>query len=153
MLTERDKKNLLLTEQIAKIYSKDPSTKVGAYIVDQDNRPVSIGYNGFPRGVVDSKERLENREVKLKYTVHAEANALLHTHRDNLGGCTLYVWPFEPCPHCAALVINSGIKRVVTLPNDPYKSKWEAEFMFSRQMFQEAEVTLEYLKDGTNSSS
>ena len=143
MITERDKKNLLLTEQIAKIYSKDPSTKVGAYIVDQDNRPVSIGYNGFPRGVRDLPERLNDRGTKLKYTVHAEANALLHTHRDNLGDCTLYVWPLEPCPHCAALTINKGIKRVVALEGTP-GSKWSIEYQISKVMFKEAGVTLEY---------
>lgn len=142
MITSRDKKNLLLTEQIAKIYSKDPSTKVGAYIVDQDNRPISIGYNGFPRWVEDTWQRLVDRDTKLKFTVHAEANAVLNASRESYDGCTLYVWPFEPCPHCAGLVINKGIKRIVTLPNG--KPNWEEEFKTSRQMFKEAGVTLEY---------
>jgi dCMP deaminase len=60
---------------VAKL-SKDPSTKVGAVILDSKRRIVSGGYNGFPRGVEDSDERLNNRETKLRMTIHAERNAL-----------------------------------------------------------------------------
>ena len=144
MITERDKKNLKLTEQIALIYSKDPSTKVGAYIVDQDNRPVGIGYNGFPRGVKDTYERLNNRDVKLKYVVHAEANAIVNSNHQDCSECTLYVWPLEPCPHCAGLIINKGIRRIVCLEGTS-GSKWSVEYQFSKSMFKEAGVTVEYL--------
>ena len=71
-----DKRFLALAEHIAR-WSKDPSTKIGAVIVDPNKRVVSLGYNCFPRGVEDSEERLENREVKYKIIVHCERNALL----------------------------------------------------------------------------
>ncbi|NCA14162.1 MAG: hypothetical protein EBS89_08535, partial [Proteobacteria bacterium] len=61
--------------------SKDPSTKVGAVIVDAERRVVSVGYNGLPRGVEDSEERLHNREVKYKMIIHAERNAILFAQR------------------------------------------------------------------------
>src|SRR5688500_6959549 len=67
-------------------YSKDPSTKAGAVIVDPSNRVISLGFNGLPKGVLDSKERLENREVKYKLILHAETNAILFAQRD-LTGC------------------------------------------------------------------
>lgn len=57
-------------------WSKDPSTQVGAVIVDDDNRVISIGYNGFPKGIKDD-HRLSNRDLKYEMVVHAEANALL----------------------------------------------------------------------------
>ena len=70
-----DKRWIGVAEHIAR-FSKDPSTQVGAVIVDGMNRLVSIGYNGFPRGVADDDERYNNRKTKLKLIVHAEANAI-----------------------------------------------------------------------------
>ena len=81
-------------------WSKDPSTKCGAVIVRPDRTVASIGFNGLPRNVDDSPERLLDRDKKLSYIVHAEANAIL-TAREPLNNCVVYIWPMQPCCHCA----------------------------------------------------
>lgn len=121
-------------------WSKDPSTKVGAVIVDKNNRIVSVGYNGFPTGIIDD-ERLTDRETKYKIVVHGEINAILFASKD-LAGCTLYTVPFEPCPRCAGLIIQSGIKRVVAPKNT--NDRWEEDFQISRQLFSESNIELDY---------
>ena len=92
-------------------WSKDPSTGVGAVIVDPKNRVVSQGFNGFPRACADDADLLADRDEKLRRTLHAEQNALLFAHR-SVEGCTVYV-THPPCARCAAMLIQSGIKRVV----------------------------------------
>ena len=125
-------------------WSKDPSTKVGAIIVDDDKRVISVGYNGFPKGVTDD-ERLDDREEKYKMIVHAERNALLFAHKD-VKNCSIYTYPFMPCSVCAGMIIQAGIKRVVTVKNN--NARWQKDFVVSRQMFKEAEVDLiEYSLD------
>jgi len=89
--------------------SKDPHTQVGAYICDENNSPVSRGYNGFPRGIEDSPERWE-RPTKYLYVVHAETNAILNAQR-SVKGCKLYV-TLHPCSRCALMVVAAGIKEV-----------------------------------------
>ena len=121
-------------------WSKDPSTKVGSVIVDENNRIISVGYNGFPKNVSDDKRR-DDRE-KYKIIVHAEVNAILFA-KNPLDSTILYTYPFMPCSRCAGLVIQSGIKRVVSYKNT--NPRWEKDFNISRQMFQEAGVeVLEY---------
>ena len=125
-------------------WSKDPSTQVGAIIVDDDKRVISVGYNGFPKGVTDD-ERLDDREEKYKMIVHAERNALLFANKD-VKNCNLFTYPFMPCSVCAGMVIQAGIKRVVTVKNN--NARWQKDFVVSRQMFKEAEVDLiEYSLD------
>lgn len=119
--------------------SKDPSTKVGAVIVDTDRTVVSMGYNGFPRGVEDSPERLNDRETKNLHVVHAERNALLFAHRP-LKGCVLYTTPFMPCAACAGMVIQAGITEVVSYYVD--NTRWKEQFITSSQMFKEAGVKI-----------
>lgn len=124
--------------------SKDPSTQVGAIIVNSQRRIMSTGYNGFPCGVEDSDDRLFNRELKYPLTVHGELNAALFAG-ESVAGCTVYVWPFMPCPDCAGALIQKGISRVVAPEsNNP---RWNAPFSLSRQMFKEAGVTLCELKE------
>ena len=120
--------------------SKDNSTKVGAIIVDSKFRPVSFGYNGFARGVDDTPERLNNRELKYKMIVHAELNAALFAKRD-LDDCTLYTYPFMPCSNCAAAMINAGITRCVSYENA--NPRWIESFKLTQQMFKEAGVILD----------
>tara|TARA_R110002050_G_scaffold283273_2_gene431614 strand:+ start:1157 stop:1591 length:435 start_codon:yes stop_codon:yes gene_type:complete len=125
-------------------WSKDPSTQVGSVIVDDDKRVVSVGYNGFPKGVSDD-ERLYDREEKYKMIVHAERNALLFANKD-VKNCNLFTYPFMPCSVCAGMIIQAGIKRVVTVKNS--NNRWQKDFVISRKMFKEAEVDLiEYSLD------
>lgn len=102
--------------------SKDPNTQVGACIVDDQNRILSTGYNGFPLGCSDddfpwSRAGLET-ETKYPYVVHAELNAILNARGKNLFGSKLYVALF-PCNECAKAIIQSGVKEVVYL-SDKY---------------------------------
>ena len=125
-------------------WSKDPSTKVGSIIVDDDKRVISVGYNGFPKGVNDD-ERLDNREEKYKVIVHAERNALLFANK-NVEGCHIYTYPFMPCSVCAGMIIQSGIKRVVTVRNK--NSRWQQDFEVSRGLLHESGIVLiEYDRD------
>ena len=102
--------------------SKDPSTQVGACIVDNDNKILSQGYNGLPRGCSDDEfpwSREGNMlETKYPYVVHAELNAILNSRGTNLYGSKIYVALF-PCNECAKAIIQSGIKEVVYL-SDKY---------------------------------
>ena len=100
---------------LAGLRSKDPNTQVGAVIVDENNRVVSIGYNGFPSGVSDDEFPWGREggvlDTKYAFVVHAELNAILNSQR-SVRGCTLYVSLF-PCNECAKAIIQSGIRRIV----------------------------------------
>jgi dCMP deaminase len=102
-----------------------------------------MGFNGFPRGTEDYHQHLNNREVKLRRTVHAEVNAIL-TARERLEGYTIYVTPLHPCAACAGVIIQSGIKRVVAEMAKEPNPTWAADFKAAARMFKEAgvEVTL-----------
>ena len=115
-MTDWNQRFLSLAEHIS-TWSKDPSTQVGAVIVDDQRRIISTGYNGFPRGVNDFPERYNNRDIKYEMIVHGEINAILFANQ-SIHGCTLYTWPFMPCSRCAAIVIQSGIRTVVAPYND-----------------------------------
>lgn len=120
--------------------SKDPSTGCGAVIVDHNNRVVSTGYNGFPQKIEDTEERLNNREMKYKLTIHAEINAILFAKRD-LSGCTIYVYPMAPCTRCAVQIIQSGISRVVTVKaQGEFFERWKDEIELSKKLFVEAGI-------------
>lgn len=128
-------------------WSKDPSTKCGAVIVD-GKRIVSLGFNGFPQGVVDHDDRLNNRDVKYKMVLHAEVNALLFANKD-LSDCTIYVSPMPPCSRCAAQIIQAGIKRIVTMkPSEDALSRWGDDFKVAETMYKEAGVELRFLSEG-----
>lgn len=128
-------------------FSKDPSTQVGAVIVDRDRREVSTGFNGFPKNVKDTKERLENREVKLQLTLHAEENALAFA-RGDLRGCTIYI-THPPCAHCAAQIIQHGITEVVAVEAPPEMAeRWKTGLDLARDMLMEAHVALRILPRG-----
>lgn len=124
-------------------WSKDPSTKVGAVITNPDNSIVSVGYNGFSFGVEDTKERLENRDLKYKMVVHGEINAIVFAKKD-LRSCTLYTYPFMPCSRCAAIVVQTGIRRVVAPIND--NPRWAEEFEITKNIFKESGVVLDLKK-------
>lgn len=119
-------------------WSKDPSTKVGAVIADENNRIVSVGYNGFPQNISDDN-RLEDRDTKYKIIVHGEMNAILFANK-SLQFCTLYTYPFMPCPRCTSMIIQTGIKRVVSYNNTP--DRWKDEFELSKYLLKEATIEL-----------
>lgn len=124
-------------------WSKDPSTKCGSVIVDKNNRIVSVGFNGFAKGVRDTEERLNDRELKYSMIIHSEPNAILFAQRD-LTDCSIYMVPMCSCARCAAMIIQSGITKVfypLDIPLDKLK-RWEKEFNLAKEMYWEASVDL-----------
>ena len=123
-------------------WSKDPSSQIGAVIVDAQNRVISTGFNGLPVGVKDTDERLGDRATKYKMILHAEENAIMFA-KQNLNGCSIYVTKMPPCAHCAALIIQSGIKYVY-VPDTEIPERWRESTVLTRQMFKEAGVKIQF---------
>lgn len=120
-------------------WSKDPSTGVGAVIADARNRVVSLGFNGFPRAVDDSRIADMSRDEKLRRTIHAEENALLFAGRP-LDGCTAYV-THPPCARCAAKLVQAGIGRVVVGDGGPYfNTRWADDLASALAIYAESGV-------------
>ena len=124
--------------------SKDPSTQVGACVVNEDKRIIGIGYNGFPRGCSDEtfpwgKTDSNYLNTKYPYVVHAEANAILNCS-STLKGSTVYVTLF-PCNECAKLLIQSGVSKIVYMSDKYEKSDSN---IASRKMLDAAGI--EYIK-------
>lgn len=110
--------------KLSAMRSKDPSTQVGACIVNDENRILGIGYNGFPNGIDDDNlpwgKKGEFLDTKYAYVCHAEMNAIMNCVLLPKN-CTIYVTLF-PCNECAKLIIQSGIKKVIYL-NSKYETK------------------------------
>ena len=138
MSTNWNRRFISLAKHVA-TWSKDPSTKVGCVIADEDNRVVSLGYNGFPRGVKDSEARYSDKAIKHAIVVHAEENALLFAQR-NLSGCTLYIAPLFPCPTCTSKIIQTGIKKVVCEMSPSAQKEREKDILLAVDLLDEAGV-------------
>lgn len=119
-------------------WSKDPSTKTGAVITSPDNVVLSVGYNGFPKGIADTPTRLNDRETKYAIIVHCERNAVLRARAD-VRGATLYTWPFGSCTVCASMMITAGINRVVfpACPADKL-DRWGPDLIRAANLYREA---------------
>lgn len=129
-------------------WSKDPSSQIGAVIVNDDRRILSTGYNGFPRGIEDTEERLHNKDEKYPRIVHGELNALLGALYNGVSvkDATLYVYGLPVCADCAKSVIQAGISRVVVNMSAFNNEKWTEQWdRLSKPMFQEAGVSITYL--------
>ena len=126
--------------------SKDPSTQVGACIVNNRNKIMSVGYNGFPLGCSDDcfpwDRSGDEYETKYPYVCHAELNAILNNGGSSLEGCKIYVALF-PCNECAKAIIQSGIKEVIYL-SDKYADT--VGVRASKRMFDAAGVRYTQLK-------
>lgn len=127
---------------LAAMRSKDPSTQVGACIVNRDKKIISTGYNGLPTGISDDDfpwgREGEFLETKYPYVCHAELNAILNQPGTSLKGCSIYVALF-PCNECCKAIIQAGISEVVYL-SDKYAETDET--VASKRMFEAAGVTL-----------
>lgn len=155
-MSDRWDKHFLETALVCARMSKDPSTIVGAVIVGPDCEVRATGFNGFPRTIRDSPERLVDREEKLKLMVHAECNAICNAARVGVStkGCTMYlaaseasdmtgtakVWGGAPCTRCSVHVIQAGIISVVTYPPKNVPSRWHEDIAFARTILQEARI-------------
>ncbi len=147
MIDKWDHRFLALAEHISN-WSKDPSTQVGAVITHtRSKRVVSMGFNGFPAGVEDTQERLDDRETKYELVVHAEQNALMFAG-DRAEGGTLYVHPLPPCARCAVIIIQAGIVRVVCDQPDFEHERWGEQAKTADAMFREAGLGVDYRQVG-----
>lgn len=128
--------------QLAAKRSKDPNTQVGACIVSDQNKILSMGYNGFPRGCSDDEfpwgREGELQDSKYGYVTHSELNAILNYRGGSLEGAKLYVTLF-PCNECAKAIIQSGIKKVVYASN---KYEGTPSVIASKRMLMSAGVQL-----------
>jgi dCMP deaminase len=121
--------------------SKDPSTKVGAVLVDDRRRVVGIGYNGFPDRIPDDCEALNDRETKLSLMIHAEPNAILNCPIPTRG-LHLYV-THPPCSDCAKFIIQAGIVSVTAWsPDAVMLERWSDSFARSQSIYDMAKIPL-----------
>jgi len=132
--------------QLSAKRSKDPSTQVGACIVNARKRIIGIGYNGFPTGCSDDELPWDRDgdylQTKYPYVCHAEMNAIANSaSKADLDGATMYVSLF-PCNECAKLIVQVGIREVVFL-SDKYRD--EGIFVAARRIFDMAGVTCRQL--------
>lgn len=126
--------------QLSGMRSKDPSTQVGACIVSDANKILSMGYNGFPAGCSDEEfpweKEGEELDTKYPFVTHSELNAILNYRGGSLEGTKLYVTLF-PCNECAKAIIQAGIRTVVY---DCDKYEGTASNRASKRMFDAAGV-------------
>jgi len=127
-------------------WSKDPSKKVGAVIVNDNKQVLSMGYNGFPRGIDDSHGKYTNKGLKRLMICHAERNALDNAFV-SVEGATLYA-TLHPCNECAKSIIQRGIKTVVTYDYDHKDMDMLNAYNFdtTQRLFDEAGVQLLLLR-------
>lgn len=142
-MTDWDQRYVDLAEFVAQ-WSKDPSTKTGA-VLTIDNKVISVGFNGLPRGIADTPERLNNRDLKYKIIVHCERNAVLLAGR-SVEGSTLYTWPFPSCSTCSSMMIQAGIIRHVA-PRVPEHlvERWGPDCQLAVDLYREAGVEVALL--------
>lgn len=129
-----------MARHVAKL-SKDPSTQVGAVIFTPERRFVSAGYNGLPRGVRDTADRLTVRDVKYKMIRHAEANAISFATAPLVGATLAVTHPC--CAQCAGAAIQAGVAHLLwPTPDAAFRARWADDIALVRQMCDEAGVTL-----------
>ena len=128
-------------------WSKDPSTQVGAVVIGNNGEVLSQGYNGFPRSIKDTPQRLKDRGKKYNLVVHAEMNAIYNASLNgvSLKGSTLYVYGLPICNECAKGVIQVGIDKVIATRPADYNKEWDESIKDAKALFKEAEV--EYIID------
>ena len=125
-----DERYLSLAKLVAS-WSKDPSTKVGGCIIDENGNPVSFGFNGFPKGMQDSQERLDDRGYKYAHTIHSEENCMLFAGRTYFEGCTIYI-THPPCSGCLCKMKQRRLTNVVCLDGgEDFKSRWNTDSVMS----------------------
>jgi dCMP deaminase len=142
MIDKWDKRYLEIAKQVS-TWSKDPSTQVGAITVGQKGQILSTGFNGFPRGIDDSPERLNDRPTKYKYVVHAEKNVIYNAciNTVSLDGSTLYVYGLPLCSECCKGIVQVGVRKVVMQYPSNVPNTWAESFDLTCAMLEEANIT------------
>jgi dCMP deaminase len=147
MIDKWDKRFIELAKHIS-TWSKDPSRKFGCVIVDDDRVIVSIGYNGFPRGVIDDNPKYWERPDKYLRAVHSEENAVINAARTGVSvkNCTAYV-NGTPCASCARKLINAGVKRIVGFKPNIDDPTYKKDFEIAQSMYDESKISFETLDE------
>jgi dCMP deaminase len=105
-------------------WSKDPGLKCGAVLVRPNRSVASVGFNGFPQGMLDDSALYNDRPSKLDRMVHSEINCQIFAY-GSVEGCTLYGWPIAPCHRCCVQMVQAGVKRFVwPTPNGEQLNRW-----------------------------
>ena len=132
--------------KLVSTWSKDRSRQVGAVIVDNRNTVVSLGWNGFPRGINDDIESRHTRPQKYLWTEHAERNAIYNACSKGLSllDTSIYLL-WYPCADCARAIIQSGIYNVICVEPDWNDPTYKADFAVVRFMLEEADINVRYL--------
>lgn len=136
--------DFMLIAQAMSSRSKDPSTKVGAIVVDKGSI-VSLGYNHIPTRIQFSDNQIENRDWKYPRTIHAEVDAILKLGKQFVTHAVMYCTHF-PCDRCAIMIVESGIKEIYTrrVPLDMLE-RWGDSMKLASQILQEGGVFVNYL--------
>ena len=147
MIHKYDQRYLNLAMHIAS-WSKDPSTGVGAVAIGNKGQVLAQGYNGFPRGVIDSESRYADKNIKYRYVVHAEMNCIYNAGYNgaSLDGSTLFVYGLPVCNECAKGIIQVGITRVVGPKNGmDVPEKWKVSVLDTQRMFTEVGISYDFI--------
>lgn len=138
--------NFLRLAESVSHWSKDPSTKVGCVAIGKNKQVLAQGFNGFPRYLKDTPERLEDRVTKYKYTVHAEKNCIYNACLNgvSLEGSTLYICGLPICSECAKGIIQVGVRCVVMwTPKYTYEETpetWHTSGYIGKEFLDEAGI-------------
>ena len=151
-MCEMDYLKLLDDAYYISTFSNDPSTQIGVVIVDEVNGvKLSSGYNRFPAGIKETKERMRDRDFKYKVIIHAEEDAILRAARTGVGlyGSTI-ISPFGACNICARAIIAAGIKKIVVHESALHfsanimsdgRKEWAEAIKLANEMFDEAGIS------------
>lgn len=146
VLNKWDKRFLEAAKCIS-FWSPDPSSKIGAIAISQENLPLSWGWNAVPRKVVSIIEDQVSKEVKYKYVIHAEANIIYNATRSgiSLKNSTFYVYGIPPCLECAKAIVQVGAIRVVAFAKREQSQKWVDSYQDSVNLFNEVGIVSEVI--------
>ena len=143
MSNKWDKRYMDLAKQVG-TWSKDPSKQIGAVAIGSKGQVLAQGYNGFPRGIDDNESRLNTKETKYKYVVHAEMNLIYNATFNgiSLNGSTVYVSGLPVCSECAKGLIQVGVKQIVMSKDslEGADEKWLDSFELTIALVNEAGI-------------
>lgn len=152
-MMEEDKwvQRYLEMAKLVSTWSKDPSTRVGAVAVGKHGQILSTGYNGFPRKIDDTQDRLNDRPTKYEFTIHAEMNIVYNASLTgiSLDGSSVYVYGLPVCSECTKGLIQAGVSRVVMMvkASDEAMDRWSGSTQKSLDMFSEAGIEVTMVKE------
>jgi dCMP deaminase len=141
-----DLRYLQLAKTIAS-WSKDPSSQIGAIAVGAKGQVLAQGYNGFPRGMVDSPQHYKNKTVKYARIVHAEMNMIFNASFNGgcLNGSSVYVSGLPTCSDCAKGLIQVGVKELI-MPQQKIEDRWYDSWQRSKEYYKEAGLKYRWVK-------